>query len=82
MLRVGRLFTESRNSVGSRVFLSMMLVLGHQIGRLEVRNLMKEAVLESKLSCMHCYRRTARSKQPEIPNLVVREFDVQQSNQV
>ena len=62
-----RLFKESRNSAGSRALMSMMRELGYQIGRFKVRNLMKEA---------------ARSERPDIPNLLAREFDVQQPNQV
>ena len=59
----------------------MMRALGHQIGRFKVRRLMKEAGLVSKQPGAHRYQ-VARSERPDIPNLLAREFDVQQPNQV
>ena len=76
-----RLFKESRNSAGSRALMSMMRELGYQIGRFKVRNLMKEAGLVSKQPGAHRYQ-VAQSERPDIPNLLAREFDVQQPNQV
>ncbi len=76
-----RLFKASRNSAGSRALMSMMRELGYQIGRFKVRNLMKEAGLVSKQPGAHRYK-VARSERPDIPNLLAREFDVQQPNQV
>ncbi len=76
-----RLFKESRTSAGSRALMSMMRELGYQIGRFKVRNLMKEAGLVSKQPGAYRYQ-VARSERPDIPNLLAREFDVQQPNQV
>ncbi|WP_421329035.1 IS3 family transposase, partial [Aeromonas veronii] len=76
-----RLFKASRNSAGSRALMSMMRELGYQIGRFKVRNLMKEAGLVSKQPGAHRYQ-VAQSERPDIPNLLAREFDVQQPNQV
>lgn len=76
-----RLFTASRDSVGSRALMSMMRELGYQIGRFKVRDLMKEAGLASKQPGTHRYK-VARSERPDIPNLLAREFDVPQPNQV
>ncbi|HHQ4469514.1 TPA: IS3 family transposase, partial [Aeromonas veronii] len=76
-----RLFKASRNSAGSRALMSMMRGLGYQTGRFKVRNLMKEAGLVSKQPGAHRYQ-VARSERPDIPNLLAREFDVQQPNQV
>ncbi len=76
-----RLFKESRNSAGSRALMSMMRELGYQIGRFKVRSPMKEAGLASKQPGVHRYK-VARSERPDIPNLLAREFDVQQPNQV
>ncbi len=76
-----RLFKESWGSAGSRALMSMMWELGYQIGRFKVRNLMKEAGLVSKQPGAHRYQ-VARSERPDIPNLLAREFDVQQPNQV
>ncbi|MDX7874540.1 IS3 family transposase, partial [Aeromonas caviae] len=70
-----------RGSAGSRALMSMMRALGHQIGRFKVRRLMKEAGLVSKQPGAHRYQ-IARSERPDIPNLLAREFDVQQPNQV
>ncbi|ANB55127.1 transposase [Aeromonas veronii] len=76
-----RLFKESRSSAGSRALMSMMRELGYQIGRFKVRNLMKEAALASKQPGAHRYK-VARSERPDIPNLLAREFDSPQPNQV
>ncbi|TNI11188.1 IS3 family transposase [Aeromonas veronii] len=76
-----RLFKESRSSAGSRALMSMMRELGYQIGRFKVRNLMKEARLASKQPGAHRYK-VARSERPDIPNLLAREFDAPQPNQV
>ncbi|MGL6508712.1 IS3 family transposase [Aeromonas hydrophila] len=76
-----RLFKESKNSAGSRALMSMMRELGYQIGRFKIRNLMKEAGLASKQPGAHRYK-VAQSERPDIPNLLAREFDVQQPNQV
>ncbi|PPA27874.1 IS3 family transposase [Aeromonas jandaei] len=76
-----RFFKVSRNSAGSRALMSMMRELGYQIGRFKVRNLMKEAGLVSKQPGAHRYQ-VARSERPDTPNLLAREFDVQQPNQV
>jgi transposase InsO family protein len=76
-----RLFKESRDSAGSRALMSMMRELGYQIGRFNVCNLMKEAGLASKQPGAHrCM--VACSERPDIPNLLVREFDVLKPNQV
>ncbi|SIR60509.1 HTH-like domain-containing protein [Aeromonas veronii] len=76
-----RLFKASRNSAGSRALMSMMRELGYQIGRFKIRNLMKDAGLVSKQPGVHRYK-VARSERPDIPNLLAREFDVPQPNQV
>lgn len=59
----------------------MMRELGYQIGRFKVCSLMKEAGLVSRQPGVHRYQ-VARSERPDIPNLLAREFDVQQPNQV
>ena len=76
-----RLFKESRGSAGSRALMSMMRELGYQIGRFKVRNLMKEGGLASKQPGAHRYK-AAQSERPDIPNLLAREFDAPQPNQV
>jgi putative transposase len=76
-----RLFKDSRSSAGSRALMSMMRELGHQIGRFKVRRLMKEADLVSKQPGSHAYK-TAKSERPDIPNLLARDFDVQQPDRV
>ena len=76
-----RLFKDSRGSAGSRALMSMMRELGHQIGRFKVRSLMKEAGLVSKQPGSHAYK-TAKYERPDIPNLLARDFDVQQPDRV
>ena len=61
--------------------MSTMRDLGHQIGRFTVRSLMKEAGLVSKQPSIYRYQVT-RSERLDILNLLAREFDVQQPNQV
>lgn len=74
-----RLFKASRDSAGSRALMSMMRELGYQIGRFKVCSLMKAAGLVSKQPGAHRYQ-IARSERPDIPNLLVRKFDVQRPN--
>ena len=76
-----QLFKASRDSAGSRALMSMMRELGYQIGRFKILNLMKGAGLSSKQPGAHRYK-VAQSERPDIPNLLAREFDVQQPNQV
>jgi len=61
--------------------MSMMRELGYQIGRFKIRNLITEAGLASRQPGEHRYK-VARSERLDIPNLLAREFDVQQPNQV
>ena len=49
--------------------MSMMRELGYQIGRFNIRNLMKEAGLASKQPGAHRYK-VAQSERPDIPNLL------------
>lgn len=76
-----RLFKASRDSASSPALMSMMRSWGSQIGRFNVHNLMKEAGLASKQPGAHRYK-VACSERPDIPNLLAREFDVPQPNQV
>lgn len=76
-----RLFKASRDSAGSRTLMSMMRELGYQIGRFKVCNLMKKAGLASKQPGAQRYK-VAQSERSDTPNLLAREFDVQQPNQV
>lgn len=76
-----RLFKASRGAADSRTLMSMIRELGYQIGRFKVRNLMKEAGLASKQPGAHRYK-VGQSERPDIPNLLAREFDVPQPNQV
>lgn len=59
----------------------MMRELRHQVGRFNVRSLMKDAGQASRQPGAHAYK-VARAERPDIPNLLAREFVVPQPNQV
>ncbi len=61
--------------------MSMMEEDGEQIGRFKVRSLMPELELVSKQPGSHAYKK-ATVERPDIPNILNREFDVQEPNQV
>ena len=79
--RVSELFSQSRNSAGSRSILSLMREDGEQLGRFKVRSLMRELDLVSKQPGSHAYKR-ATVERLDIPNTLNREFDVPAPNQV
>lgn len=79
--QVNTLFTQSRSSAGSRTILGCLREEGIRIGRFKVRSLMREAGLVSKQPGSHKYKQ-AKVERPDIPNLLDRQFDVQQPNQV
>ncbi|HEG4446278.1 hypothetical protein J4G58_00955 [Aeromonas hydrophila] len=58
----------------------MSMMRGYQIGRFNVRRLMKVAGLLPKLPSVHRYQ-VARTERSEIPNLRACKFDVQQPHQ-
>lgn len=59
----------------------MMRELRHQVGRFNVRRLMKDAGQASRQPGAHAYK-VARAERQDIPNLLAREFAVPQPNQV
>lgn len=59
----------------------MMQEEGEQIGRFEVRRLMRELELVSKQPGSHPYKK-ATVERPDTPNILNREFDVEAPNQV
>ncbi len=79
--RVNELFEESRSAAGSRSIVSVLQEDGEQIGRIEVRGLMRELGLISKQPSSHAYKKTTVER-PDLPNILNREFDVSAPNQV
>ena len=79
--RVNELFMQSRSAAGSRSIVSMMQNDGEQIGRFNVRGLMRELALVSKQPGSHAYKQ-ATVERPDIPNILNREFEVPAPNQV
>lgn len=59
----------------------MMQEDGEQIGRFNVRGLMRELGLISKLQGSYAYKK-AMVERPDIPNILNREFDVSEPNKV
>lgn len=78
---VNRLFSHSRSAAGSRTLKDMLRAEGIEIGRFLVRRLMKEAGLVCKQPGNHRYRQ-ATNERPDIPNQLVRSFQVDTPNQV
>ncbi|OZG70865.1 transposase [Hahella sp. CCB-MM4] len=79
--RVNRIFTQSRNSAGSRTIAGMLNDEGVMIGRFKVRSLMNELGLISKQPGPHNYKQ-ATLERLDIPNRLAREFTVAKPNQV
>lgn len=79
--KAAEIFDKSRGSAGSRTIVTKMCEAGEVIGRFKVRQLMKEAGLESKQPKPHAYK-TAKVERPDIPNHLDRKFDVKQPNKV
>ncbi|EMM3370380.1 IS3 family transposase [Pseudomonas aeruginosa] len=79
--QVNQLFSQSRDSAGSRSILGMLREEGVTIGRFRVRRLMRELGLVSKQPGSHAYKQ-ATVERPDIPNRLNREFATEHPNQV
>ncbi|MEQ1044902.1 IS3 family transposase [Pseudomonas aeruginosa] len=79
--QVNQLFSQSRDSAGSRSILGMLREEGVTIGRFRVRRLMRELGLVSKQPGSHAYKQ-ATVERPDIPNRLNREFATAHPNQV
>ena len=78
--KLTRWFIESRGAAGSRYLVDKLRLEGELVGRYKVRQLMKEAGLQSKQP-KHRYRAVTQERL-DIPNTLNREFEVPRSNQV
>ncbi|MDW7548437.1 IS3 family transposase [Pseudoalteromonas peptidolytica] len=74
-------FNLSRGAAGSRTLLAMLADLEVGAGLFKVRRIMRDMHLVSKQPGPHVYK-IAVNERPDIPNLLNREFDVQNPNQV
>ncbi len=79
--KVNQAFKISRSSAGSRTIKTMLNEEGIQIGRFKVSRLMAEIGLICKQPGPHAYKQ-ATVERPDIPNVLDRQFDVDQPNQV
>ncbi|HEJ4206649.1 IS3 family transposase [Pseudomonas aeruginosa] len=79
--QVNQLFSQSRDSAGSRSILGMLREEGVTIGRFRVRRLMRELGLVSKQPGSHAYKQ-ATVERPDIPNRLNRKFATEHPNQV
>ncbi|UZE31052.1 IS3 family transposase [Pseudomonas asplenii] len=79
--RVNELFSQIRNSAGSRSIVVLLRDEGVEIGRFKVRRLIKEQGLISKQPGFHVYKK-ATVERPDIPNVLDRQFTVAAPNTV
>ena len=79
--KVNQAFKISRSSAGSRTIKTMLNEEGIQIGRFKVSRLMAEIGLICKQPGPHAYKQ-ATVDRSDIPNVLDRQFDVDQPNQV
>ena len=79
--KVNQAFKMSRSSAGSRSIKTMLNEQGTEIGRFKVRRLMAEIGLICKQPGPHAYKR-ATVERLDIPNVLDRQFDVDDVNQV
>ena len=79
--KVNQKFKLSRSSAGSRTIKTMLNEDGIEIGRFKVRRLMAEIGLICKQPGPHAYKQ-ATVEHPDIPNVLARQFDVDDVNQV
>lgn len=80
--RMKTLFTESRQSLGSRQMMKQLRKEGFEIGRYRVRSLMKKLSLEVKRKKRFVLTTDSKHKQPVAENLLNREFNPEEKNQV
>ncbi len=79
--KVKQAFKISRRSAGSRTIKTILNEKGIDIGRFKVSRLMAEIGLICKQPGPHAYKQ-ATVERPDIPNVLDRQFDVDQPNQV
>jgi len=79
--KVNQVFKASRSSAGSRTVKTKLNDAGIEIGRFKVRRLMAEIGLICKQPGPHAYKQ-ATVERPDIPNVLDRQFDVDDVNQV
>ena len=77
--RIYELFSQSRSSAGSRSIVAMLKDEGTEVGRFEVRGLMKEQGLTSKQPGSHAYKKSTVER-PDIPNILDRQLTVAAPN--
>ncbi|UAA39337.1 IS3 family transposase [Paraneptunicella aestuarii] len=74
-------FNLSRQSAGSRTLVAMLNGNGIVIGRFKVRRIMQDMALVSTQPGSHSYK-VALVERPDIPNLLAREFNVEEPDRV
>ena len=80
-VKVKQVFKISRGSAGSRTIKTKLNEQGIEIGRFKISRLMEEIGLVCKQPGPHVYKQ-ATVERPDIPNVLDRQFDVDQPNQV
>ena len=80
--RMKALFTESRQSLGSRQLMQQLRKEGFEIGRYRVRSLMKQLGLNVRDKKRFVVTTDSRHQQPVAANLLNREFEPSAKNQV
>ena len=80
--RISAIFKEHRGKYGSRRIMKQLNEEGHQIGRYKVRRIMRELGLKAKAPRRYKITTDSRHSFPVAPNVLDRQFDVDQPNRV
>lgn len=80
--RTKALFTESRNSLGSRQMMQQLRKEGFELGRYRVRSLMKQLGLSVKNKKRFVLTTDSSHSEPVAENLLNRQFSPKSKNQV
>ncbi|WDE08083.1 IS3 family transposase [Thalassomonas viridans] len=77
-----KLFTEHRQTLGSRRMVKELIKLGHQVGRFKVRRMMARLGLIARYPKKFKVTTDSEHNYGIAPNILARQFDVNQPNQV
>jgi putative transposase len=81
-VRVKEIFRKSRQTYGSRRIMKQLRHDGHEIGRYQVRSLMRKLGLKAKVPRRYKVTTDSNHNHPIAPNLLDRQFDVDAPNKV
>lgn len=82
LARVQAIHAQTRHSYGSRRMAKQLQDEGHAVGRAKARRLMRQAGIAVRRTKRYLVTTDSRHRFPIAPNLVARQFDVAQPDQV